>query len=44
MVATPPTESEVEPAWQALLDVSVWWGRPWWLRLAASLVIRRLGR
>ena len=39
----PATKSEVEPVWQALLDVSVWRSRPWWWRLAASLVVKRLG-
>jgi hypothetical protein len=33
----------LEPVWQALLDVTVWRSRPWWLRLAASIVVRRLG-
>jgi hypothetical protein len=33
-----------QPVWQALLDVSVWRSRPWWWRLAASLVVKRLGR
>ena len=32
------------PVWQALLDVSVWRSRPWWWRLAASLVVKRLNR
>lgn len=44
IVATSTTRSEVEPVWQVLLDVSVWRSRPWWWRLAASLVVRRLGR
>jgi hypothetical protein len=26
------------------LDIAVWRRRPWWWRLAASLVVRRLGR
>ena len=33
-----------QPTWQALLDVTVWRSRPWWLRVAASLVVKRLGR
>jgi hypothetical protein len=37
------TLPEVEPVWQALLDVTVW-RSGWWWRLAASLVVRRLGR
>ena len=32
------------PTWQALLDVTVWRSRPWWLRVAASLVVKRLNR
>jgi hypothetical protein len=32
------------PVWQALLDVQVWRSRPWWLRVAATLVVKRLGR
>jgi hypothetical protein len=38
--------SEVEPVpvWQALLDLRVWRSRPWWLRVAASLVVKRLSR
>jgi hypothetical protein len=38
--------TEVEPAWQwqALLDIAVWRTRPWWLRVVASLVVKRLGR
>jgi hypothetical protein len=40
----PATKFEVGPVWQALLDVSVWRSRPWWWRLAASLVVKRLGR
>jgi hypothetical protein len=35
------TRSEVEPVWQALVDVTVWRSRPWRLRVAASLVVRR---
>jgi hypothetical protein len=38
-----PTLPEVEPVWQALLDVRVWRSRRWW-RLAASLVVKRLNR
>jgi hypothetical protein len=38
------TRSEVEPVWQALLDIQVWRSRPWWLRVAASLVVKRLNR
>ena len=34
----------VVPVWQALLDVTVWRTRPWWWRLAASLVVKRLRR
>jgi len=43
--ATPTTkfEAEVVPVWQALLGVSVWRTRPWCWRLAASLVVKRLG-
>jgi hypothetical protein len=41
---TVPSKSEVEPVWQALLDVSVWRSRPWWWPLAASLVVKRLNR
>ena len=33
-----------EPVWQALLDIQVWRTRPWWLRVVASLVVKRLGR
>jgi hypothetical protein len=40
-VATP---DEVVPVWQALLDVRVWRSRPWWWRLAASVVVKRLNR
>ena len=38
--------SEVEPVpvWQTLLDLRVWRSRPWWLRVAASLVVKRLSR
>jgi hypothetical protein len=43
-VATPAAKSEVEPVWQAVLDINVWRSRPWWWRLAASLVVKRLGR
>jgi hypothetical protein len=42
LVATPATKSEVEPVWQALLDVTVWRSRPWRWRLAASIVVKRL--
>jgi hypothetical protein len=35
-------DTPLEPVWQALLDVSVWCSRPWWLRVAASLVVKRL--
>jgi hypothetical protein len=38
-----PTAPDV-PVWQALLDVQVWRPRPWWWRLAASLVVKRLSR
>jgi hypothetical protein len=39
------TDLEPVPTWQALLDVSVWrTSRPWWLRVAASLVVKRLNR
>jgi hypothetical protein len=31
----------LKPVWQALLDLRVWRTRPWWLRVAASLVVRR---
>ena len=43
MVATPATKFEAELVWQAVLDVTVWRSRPWWWRLAASLVVKRLG-
>jgi hypothetical protein len=43
-VAAPVATVEVEPVWQAVLDVTVWQSRPWWWRLAASLVVKRLGR
>jgi hypothetical protein len=36
--------NKVEPVWRASLDVSVWRSRPWWLRVVASLVVKRLGR
>jgi hypothetical protein len=36
-----PEHTEVVPTWQALLDLRVWRTRPWWLRVAASLVVRR---
>jgi hypothetical protein len=44
--AVPATkvEAEVVPVWQALVDVTVWRSRPWWWRLAASLVVKRLNR
>jgi hypothetical protein len=29
------------PVWQALLDIQMWRPRPWWIRLAASLVVKR---
>jgi hypothetical protein len=38
------TLPESVPAWQALLDVSIWRSRPWWWRVAASLVVKRLNR
>jgi hypothetical protein len=37
-------EAEVVPAWEAWLDIQVWRSRPWWLKVAASLVVKRLGR
>jgi hypothetical protein len=39
----PDAPGEVRPAWQALLDISVWRSR-WLWRLAASLVVKRLSR
>jgi hypothetical protein len=44
MVAPPATTSEIDRVWQVLLDIAVWRSRPWWWRLAASLVVKRLGR
>ena len=41
---TPLPEVGPGPMWQALLDVSVWRSRPWWLRVAASVVVKRLNR
>jgi hypothetical protein len=43
VAAEAPTAAD-EPVWQALLDVQVWRSRPWWWRLAASLVVKRLNR
>jgi hypothetical protein len=37
-------EAEPVPVLQALLDVTVWRSRPWWLRVAASVVVKRLNR
>jgi hypothetical protein len=42
--AVPPSLPEVVPVWQAVLDLRVWRSRPWWLRAAASLVVKRLNR
>ena len=39
---TPLPEVGPVRVWQAPLDVSVWRSRPWWLRVAASLVVKRL--
>jgi hypothetical protein len=43
-VVQPEVDLLQVPVWQALLDVRVWRSRPWWLRVAASLVVKRLNR
>lgn len=43
-ITTQVIQPEIEPVWRVLLDVSVWRSHPWWWRLAASLVVKRLGR
>jgi hypothetical protein len=40
----PLGEITSEPVWQARADITIWRPRPWWLRVAASLVVKRLNR
>ena len=38
-------EQEVVPTWKAVFDMTLWrTSRPWWLRIAATLVVKRLNR
>jgi hypothetical protein len=32
------------PVWQALLDIQIWRTHPWWIRVVAKLVVKRLNR
>jgi hypothetical protein len=43
-VVAAPQAAQLHSGVEMRLDVTVWRSRPWWWRLAASLVIRRLGR